>query len=1311
MRYRGHLQNLHWGISTPLPVVTATDLLFAARLRLFRGISRREVRSYPLTAVTCELREDGADAGETAAVVVSGALKDFCLLATPSRPASLCKQQDHKTAVCLDKLGWKVSDQSDNPVSPSSPQGCQGGRTSLPDCLCWTSEENKLWALDEMTSPPLPKVSGFDEPGIPFDSASIRSRPMEELHPGWKTSGAAFLIGGLLAVVVFAVTYRLAIKTSSTLGLDIAVASREAADTAVAKMKQRFSSLDVKVIAHELSEALVSLRLANIYDLNSKILLFKFAKPDNRQQLLIESGFRCHLTDFARSTAPAPSAFVARLRKFLKTRRVTKVSQIGTDRIIEFQFSDGAYRVYLEFFASGNVILTDADLTIIALLRNVPEGEGQEPQQVGLKYTLENRQNYGGVPELTKERLRAALKAAAEHAGTKKAKKKGADELRRGLATTITELPPVLVDHVFRLTEFNSAAKPAEILESEALLDSLFQTLEKARSVLEEVTSSPRAKGHIIAKPNPRAVEQKQEERPGAETQKEKPRSLLYEDFQPFLPRQFEDDKSLVTLSFDGYNKTVDEFFSSLEGQRLESKLQEREATAKRKLEAARQDQAKRIEGLVGFQMLNLRKAAAIEANIERVQEAMDAVNGLLEQGMDWVNINKLVEREQAQGNPVAEIIKLPMNLAESSITLLLGEEEEEEAGDDEDMEFNYDTDEETVDAGAEPEKAKGPDKRLEIDINLKLSVWNNAREYYDQKRTAADKEKKTVEQSVVALKNAEQKITEDLRKGLKQEKPVLQPIRKQMWFEKFTWFISSDGYLVLGGRDAQQNEILYKRYLRKGDVYVHADMHGASTVIIKNSPRTPDAPIPPSTLAQAGNLSVCCSSAWDSKAAMGAWWVNADQVSKSAPTGEYLPAGSFMVRGKKNPLPPALLMLGFGLMFRISEESKARHVKHRLYDGDVDLAPPSKLEKGVEQETAAPEQDTQHEDSGSDDEEGPEDETRSNPLQSGGKTQPEDGAEDGRVPEEAPEPPAEQLSNLDVAPSEEPKQEPEPIPDSDDDSDHEEGEDTVSQANTPSKTGTSTASQPSSQNKKPLKRGQRSKAKKIAQKYKDQDEDDRALMEELLGVAAARKKAEAEAAAKKQKELDHIAAVEKRKKQQERQQAQIAKHEEIRKVMLEEGVDILDEHEKADVGPLDSLVGTPMPGDEILEAVPVCGPWGALGKLKYKVKLQPGQVKKGKAVKEIFERWKLASGKKGVVDQKGEDGEKMWPREVELIRGVKVEEVLGVVPVGKVTVMAGGGMLGGGGAGDNKKGGGGGGGGQSKGGKGKGGGGGKKGR
>ena len=51
--------------------------------------------------------------------------------------------------------------------------------------------------------------------------------------------------------------------------------------------------------------------------------------------------------------------------------------------------------------------------------------------------------------------------------------------------------------------------------------------------------------------------------------------------------------------------------------------------------------------------------------------------------------------------------------------------------------------------------------------------------------------------------------------------------------------------------------------------------------------------------------MSVCRSSAWDAKIVTSAWWVHSHQVSKTAPTGEYLTVGSFMVSGMKNFLPP----------------------------------------------------------------------------------------------------------------------------------------------------------------------------------------------------------------------------------------------------------------------------------------------------------------------------------------------------------------------------------------------------------------------
>ncbi|KAI1501859.1 fibronectin-binding protein A N-terminus-domain-containing protein [Biscogniauxia marginata] len=1085
-------------------------------------------------------------------------------------------------------------------------------------------------------------------------------------------------------------------------------------------MKQRFSSLDVKVIAHELSASLVSLRLANIYDLSSKILLLKFAKPEVKKQLLIDSGFRCHLTDFARTTAAAPSVFVQKLRKALKTRRVTSVSQIGTDRIIEFQFSDGQYRLYLEFFASGNVILTDSELKILTLLRNVPEGEGQESQRPGLAYSLENRQNYGGVPPLNKDRLRNALqttveRTAASVATGKKIKKKPGDELRRGLATTITELPPILVDHSMKVTGFDSTVQPAAILDNEPLLDHLLKSLEEARMIVDGVTSSDTCKGYILAKANPGGGND-QAEPPGSESQQRK--GLLYEDFHPFLPQQFAEDPAYTVLTFDTFEKTVDEFFSSIEGQKLKSRLNEREAAAKRKLAAAKADQDKRIEGLQATQQLNIRKASAIEANVERVQEAMDAVNGLIGQGMDWEDIGKLIDRERQRHNPVASIIISPLKLHENTITLLLGEPEEEEEEDDDNASATDSDDSDVSDsdsgfAGSSTASMQR-EARLSVDVNLGISPYGNAREYYGEKKTAAAKEQKTVLQSEFALKSAEKKIAAELKKGLKQEKPVLQPIRRQMWFEKFNWFISTDGYLVLGGKDAQQNEMIYRRYLKKGDIYVHADLHGAPSVVIKNNPNTPDAPIPPSTLSQAGSLAVCASSAWDSKAAMSAYWVMADQVSKSAPSGEFLPTGSFMIRDKKNFLPAAQLILGFGLMFKVSEESKPKHVKHRLYDGVVGTEPAPETITTAAIHENAPAQNREEDDEGagsdSDDsgiEVNEDAEERANPLQSTDNAGDEQrsGQKDGTAP-------TEEVSKLHISEdvdtheskSKQKVQQEEEASDEDEEQDIETEAESVPVTTSTAQSSTSRApSTPQPSKKQQTKRGRRGKAKKIATKYKDQDDEDRAVAEASIGAETGKKKAEEEAKIKAEREAQQAAARERRRAQHQRQQRETAEHEEVRKLMLDEGIETLDPNEVANLSPLDSLVAHPLPGDEILEAIVVCAPYAALGRCKYKVKLQPGTQKKGKAVKEILDVWKNVSSRKGVVDEKGLDREKMWPREVELIKALKPEDIVNTVPVGKLRVV------GSGGASGSAAQGGGGGGGKGKGSGGKGGKGGKK--
>ncbi|KAF2445557.1 hypothetical protein P171DRAFT_386175 [Karstenula rhodostoma CBS 690.94] len=1106
-------------------------------------------------------------------------------------------------------------------------------------------------------------------------------------------------------------------------------------------MKQRFSSLDVKVIAHELANTLVPLRVTNVYDLSSRIFLFKFHKPDHREQLIIESGFRCHLTSYARTTASAPSAFVAKLRKYLKTRRVTAISQVGTDRIIELQFSDGLYRLYFEFYAGGNIVLTDGDLKILSLLRNVEEGAEHEQLRVGLQYNLSLRQNYGGIPELTKERVQQALQKAVDRQKEqpavpgKKAKKSQKDALRKALAVSITECPPLLVDHALHMASFDSSLKPEEVLADDGLLEGLLGVLQQARKISEDITSMEQIKGYILAKPNPAAPK---DEDPAEENASNKS-NVLYDDFHPFQPEQFKGSE-YTYLAFDGFNKCVDEFFSSIEGQKLESKLHERELHARKKLDQARKEHESRIGGLQQTQDLNFRKAEAILANIHRVDEAMAAVNGLIGQGMDWGEIARLIEREQEQGNAVAQLIKIPLKLHENTITLLLeeategeGEQQEDEGNETSEVEESSDEDEPLENKKRANAPQPPAQSTLTIDVDLSLTAYKNSSEYFDQKKSAKGKEARTVEASERAMKAHERKVAEDLKKGLKQEKEVLRPVRRQQWFEKFIYFISSDGYLVLGGKDGPQNEIIYRRYLRKGDIYVHADLKGAVPMVIKNNPNTPDSPIPPSTLSQAGHLSVCTSEAWDSKAVMSAWWVKADQVSKTGHGGEFLATGMFNITGRKEFLPPAQLVVGLAVMFEISEDSKTRHRKHRVNDAiptienkeDTTAADDGKdadsdsdedfpdAKPASDSEDDFP--DTKLEES---DDSDAEDETvnHANPLQRVNEAANSEHEDDTEPPKPTAQPrktgAAKQASQEDagsVADSEKTDKsghrhlsarerrllrkgqplndisvpsDPSTTPDAGADSDATSASD--DEPPSAPKGPATTTSQAPKASKGPLPRGKRAKAKKLAAKYADQDEEDRQLALRLLGAQSGPSAAETVAQEQRKKEDEAAANKQRRREQHLRAQATGKAAEEARRAAnsgdappVEEEGD--DEQLVANLANLDTFIGRPLPDDTLLSAIPVCAPWSALSAYKYKAKMQPGSLKRGKAVKDILSKWDNAGKDAKATDKYGKDVERIWPREMELIRGWKEPEVVSVVSVPKVRVMMAGGRDGGG--------------------------------
>ncbi|KAF8544667.1 fibronectin-binding protein A N-terminus-domain-containing protein [Trichophaea hybrida] len=1017
-------------------------------------------------------------------------------------------------------------------------------------------------------------------------------------------------------------------------------------------MKQRFSSLDLQIISHELSTTLVGHRLSNIYDLTSRIFLLKFAKPDSKHLVVIDSGFRVHLTSFTRETSPTPSSFTSKLRKYLRTRRLTQVQQLGVDRVLKLTFSDGLYHLFLEFFAGGNVILTDAEMNMLAVLRIVPPGEdGTGECKVGAKYDDSGKMRSGPV---TKERIATALQEAVEEGkataeekevsktpGKKaqKKKKKVDNALKKVLGAKLSEFSPVLIEHALLGVGVDPTVKAEQVVENEELLDKVLEAFREAEGIIRDLTDGEGVKkGYIIAKKpqdlstlaaappekekkavafgSTEAVEIESAEKIQEEGEA---KGLVFDDFHPFLPRQFAGVPGVKTLKYEGFNKTVDTFYSSIEAQKLESRLKEREIAAQKRLEAARNDHQKRVEVLRDVQDLNIRKAQTLEANFSRVEEAIAAVNGLIAQGMDWVQAARLIEGEQKRGNAVAEIIQLPLKLYENTITLKL-RETEFEAGDFIFAGFSDDEDDETDEEreNADDQKAEKP---LSIDVDLSLSAFANARNYYDEKRTAAEKETKTLKSSAKALKSTERKVTADLKKGLKTEKQLLRP----------------------------QNEYIYKRHFRRGDVYVHADINGAASIIVKNNPATPNAPIPPSTLQQAGTLAVATSQAWDSKAVMSAWWVGFEQVSKIGLTGDYLDAGIFNIKGNKNFLPPAQLVMGYGVLWRVDEESKKKHVKHRVGE--------QKEEKVTEEDVAEQEGEAEgkEKEEDSDEEEFPDAKLESDDD--------EEAFPDAKI--ESADEAEPQQNDDDVDSGLEAENEP---------SKDEDTPDTIPPSSQPESSSFSPAAGASSSGRRHLSAKQHRDLKKgkliakRAAKYAHQTDADRELALSILGVTSAQKAAE-EKSAETPKETPEARKVRLREQHQRAQAAGLA---EEAKRHLQRDIDEDEEDEVATI-PLDALIPDPYDDDVVLDAIPVCAPWGAMGRYKWRVKMQPGAQKKGKAIREVWNSWINPSGKRG-GSMKGV--------EKELVGGWKESEWVACVGMSKVKVFGGGG-----GGGEEKKG------------------------
>jgi len=194
------------------------------------------------------------------------------------------------------------------------------------------------------------------------------------------------------------------------------------------------------------------------------------------------------------------------------------------------------------------------------------------------------------------------------------------------------------------------------------------------------------------------------------------------------------------------------------------------------------------------------------------------------------------------------------------------------------------------------------------LPIELKKDVNENANEFYEKSK----KMKRKIDGAKIAMENTQNKI-ESLKEEegeLEIEMPKVIERKAREWYERFRWFISSEGNIILGGRDSSSNEVIIKKYMEDGDIYFHADAYGAPHVVIKEGSKATE-----TSLNEAAIFAVSFSSLWkDGYGGGDAYWVKPEQVTKEAPSGEYLKKGAFSIRGKRNYIKSVPIKLTIGI-------------------------------------------------------------------------------------------------------------------------------------------------------------------------------------------------------------------------------------------------------------------------------------------------------------------------------------------------------------------------------------------------------------
>lgn len=203
----------------------------------------------------------------------------------------------------------------------------------------------------------------------------------------------------------------------------------------------------------------------------------------------------------------------------------------------------------------------------------------------------------------------------------------------------------------------------------------------------------------------------------------------------------------------------------------------------------------------------------------------------------------------------------------------------------------------------------------MKVDIYYNKNIHENAGLYYQKAKDTKEKLK--------GIETAIEETKKELEKAKEEEKKKQVKVKREKeWYEKFHHFVSENNRMMIGGRNAQQNDILVSKKMEDSDLFFHADIQGGSVVLLKDGINATE-----DEKREAAQFAASFSNAWkNANAAVDVYCARKDQLTKNI-SGGFVGSGAFAILGEREWFRSTMLGLKIGIVIEEGKENKVKKV------------------------------------------------------------------------------------------------------------------------------------------------------------------------------------------------------------------------------------------------------------------------------------------------------------------------------------------------------------------------------------------------